>query len=192
MTACPRCPASPANARSLSGSAGASVSSSRGPPTYTLCPSTSARTPRPFSASKPDATGSDSPRASAACRNARAMKCSESPSTAAASASAAASSSPSATTLPTTPCDPSVSVPVLSKMTMSASRTLSSAVRSRTRMPLRAASVVVMATTSGTASPSAWGQAMTSTVTTRATVSALRPVATVQAIRVRAATARAT
>lgn len=56
----------------------------------------------------------------------------------------------------------------------------SSASRSRTRIPLRADSAVVMATTNGTAKPSAWGQAMTSTVTTRLSTSTSKPVAIIQ------------
>jgi hypothetical protein len=55
----------------------------------------------------------------------------------------------------------------LSKTTTSSSRARSSANRSRTRKPLRAARVVEMEITRGMASPSAWGQAMTSTATTR-------------------------
>ncbi len=66
---------------------------------------------------------------------------------------------------------PLVSVPVLSNSTVSTVRIRSSASRSLTRMPARAASAVEMAMTSGMASPRACGQAMTSTVTVRSTAS---------------------
>ncbi len=56
--------------------------------------------------------------------------------------------------------------------------------RSRTRMPLLAASPVVIDTTKGTASPKAFGQAMTRTVATRSTVSISKPTAAVQAMAV--------
>ena len=58
-------------------------------------------------------------------------------------------------------------------------------------MPLLAPRAVVMATTSGTASPSAWGQAMTSTVTTRVSTSTSQLVAMVQMTAVRMAAASA-
>ena len=45
--------------------------------------------------------------------------------------------------------------------------------------PLRAAISVVIETTSGIASPSAWGHAMTRTVTTRATVCSSNPPSTI-------------
>ena len=109
---------------------------------------------------------------------ARATGCSASCSTAAASRSASSSVSPPAVRMPTTRCSPSVSVPVLSKTTVVSSRASSSPRRSRTSSPLRAPSVVEIAMTSGTASPSACGQAITSTVTSRSTANAaLRPAA---------------
>ena len=67
----------------------------------------------------------------------------------------------------TTRNSPRVSVPVLSKNTAVTLRASSRPRRSRTSSPLRAPRAVEIATTSGTASPSACGQAMTSTVTTR-------------------------
>ena len=60
---------------------------------------------------------------------------------------------------------PSVRVPVLSNSTASTVRMRSRASRSFTRMPLRADIAVDRAITSGIARPSAWGHAITSTVT---------------------------
>ena len=57
-----------------------------------------------------------------------------------------------------------VSVPVLSKMTVSSSRARSRASRSFTRSPFRAPRLVEIAITSGMARPRACGQAMTRTV----------------------------
>ncbi len=142
-------------------------------------------------ASKLSMVGRVSPFSSADWRIARAMMCSESPSTAAVSARAASGSTPSVAAMPTTPKSPLVSVPVLSKITVSISRANSSASRSRTRMPLLAAMLVEIATTSGIASPSACGQAMTSTVATRWTTATLKPSATVQATAVSSAAPRA-
>ena len=102
-------------------------SSSRGPPTYTVCPSDLARTPRPFSASKSVTCGKASFFSSAADRMPPAIVCSESRSTAAASASARSSVQPDATAMATTPKRPSVSVPVLSKMIVSIRRASRSA-----------------------------------------------------------------
>ena len=99
----------------------------------------------------------------------RAIGCSDSDSMPDAMRSASSSASPSATDMATTRNSPSVNVPVLSKITVSRFRASSSPRRSRTRRPLRAPSVVEMATTNGTASPSACGQAITSTVTIRTT-----------------------
>jgi hypothetical protein len=70
-----------------------------------------------------------------------------------------------------------VSVPVLSNSTASTVRIRSSASRSVTRMPARADTAVASEITSGMASPSAWGQAMTSTVTVRTMASSTSPSA---------------
>ena len=72
---------------------------------------------------------------------------------------------------PVTTGAPRVSVPVLSNSTASTARIRSSASRSFTRMPARADSAVEIAITSGIASPSACGHAITSTVTVRSTAS---------------------
>jgi hypothetical protein len=130
----------------------------------------------------------DSPRSRAASRIASAIMCSESPSAAAISANTSSSSRPSAVATSTTPCSPLVSVPVLSKTTTLRLRASSIAILSRTRMPLFAAIEVLIATTRGTASPSAWGQAITSTVTTRSTTGSPKPTAAVHATAVIAAT----
>lgn len=92
----------------------------------------------------------------------------------------------------TTPCSPFVSVPVLSKIAGIDRHASSRADRLRTRTPLRAASDVLIATTNGTASPNAWGQAITSTVATRWTTATLKPLTSVQTMAVRMAAARAT
>ena len=62
---------------------------------------------------------------------------------------------------------PVVSVPVLSNTTTPTCRIRSSASRSLTKMPLRAAREVEIEITRGMASPRAWGQAITRTVTVR-------------------------
>ena len=101
---------------------------------------------------------------------ARAIRCSESPSSAAASRRASSSPIPSTVAISLTPVDPWVRVPVLSTAITCSSRAVSIASRSRISTPWAAASWVVFATTSGIASPSACGQAITRTVTTRAIV----------------------
>ena len=69
-----------------------------------------------------------------------------------------------------------VSVPVLSKSTASMVRIRSNASRLRIKMPDCAASALDSEMTSGIASPSACGQAMTSTVTVRTTASLTSPL----------------
>ena len=80
-------------------------------------------------------------------------------------ASSRASSSPRAGTSAVNTGAPSVSVPVLSKATVSTRCARSSAEASLTRMPWRAATPVPAITATGVASPSAQGQANTSTET---------------------------
>jgi hypothetical protein len=84
-----------------------------------------------------------------------------------------------------------VSVPVLSNRTAFTVRIRSSASRSLTRIPDRAAAAVEIAMTSGIASPSAWGHEMTSTVTERSMASPTLPSA-VQTVKVTIAAATAT
>ena len=104
-------------------------------------------------------------RVRAAATIARASGCSLSDSTAAARRSTSDSSSPPPAATPVTTWAPFVRVPVLSNSTVSIDRMRSSASRSFTRIPARADTAVESDTTSGIASPSACGQAMTRTVT---------------------------
>jgi hypothetical protein len=106
-------------------------------------------------------------RSGAASATARAIGCSESPSTEPASESSSSRETSAHVAVSAIPKRPSVSVPVLSKTTASMSRAFSNAIRLRTSSPLPAASAVDTATTSGIARPSACGQAMTITVTAR-------------------------
>ena len=121
---------------------------------------------------------------------ARASGCSLSASADAASARIASSSPGSATTSRTAGV-PLVNVPVLSNNTVSTVRIRSSASRSFTRMPARAATVVEIAITSGIARPSAWGQAITRTVIVRSRAWSGSPAAS-QAMNVMAPDASAT
>ena len=79
---------------------------------------------------------------------------------------------PAREVISTTRNSPRVSVPVLSKNTALRLRASSRPRRSRTSKPFLAPSVVEMATTSGMASPSACGHAITRTVTTRSITNA--------------------
>ena len=115
------------------------------------------------------AGATSSPRSWAAARMALANGCSESVSAAAASASTSSRPASPEDSTAVTAGVPLVSVPVLSKRTTSTLRIRSSAKRSLIRTPLRAACAVARETTSGIASPSACGQAMTRTVMTRTT-----------------------
>ncbi len=101
------------------------------------------------------------------------------------------SSSPSTASTPVTSGSPLVSVPVLSNRTARTVRIRSRAMRSLIRMPFLALTAVEIAITSGMASPRAWGQAITSTVTVRSTASRGSPSA-IQAAKVSAPAAVAT
>ncbi len=81
--------------------------------------------------------------------------------------------------------------PVLSKITVSSSRACSMATRSRMSIPFLAANDVLMATTSGMASPNACGQEITNTVTARSMTEAPNVIANVHTITVIAADATA-
>ncbi len=141
-------------------------SSTRGPPTYTSWPWTFARAPRPGNASNADAGLVSTPRRRAPSTMARASGCSESASTEAANPrTRSTSNDPGATSMRMG--WPFVSVPVLSKMTVSSSRARSRASRSLTSSPLRAPRDVLIAMTNGIARPRACGQAMTRTVAVR-------------------------
>ena len=140
----------------------------RGPPTRTIRPSTVAVTPTAGDDEKSVQRGTESSRRRAASTIARASGCSLSDSAAAASASTS-SSLPRAAAIPVTAGSPLVSVPVLSNNTALTVRMLSSASRSFTSTPPRAARSVAIDTTSGIARPSACGHAITSTVMVRIT-----------------------
>ena len=111
----------------------------------------------------------ESPRSSALRTTPRAIRCSECASTDAAVLTTSSAATPPKVRISVTPNLPVVRVPVLSKTTAWRSLARSNALRSRIRNPDRAASAVETATTSGTARPSAWGQAMTITVAARST-----------------------
>ncbi len=96
-----------------------------------------------------------------------AMTCSELTSTAATLRRSVFSSQSARLTTSVTPNSPLVRVPVLSKTTTSSRRAVSVASALRMSIPLRAPSEVEMVVTTGMASPRAWGQAMTSTVTAK-------------------------
>ncbi|GBE26058.1 hypothetical protein BMS3Bbin02_02351 [bacterium BMS3Bbin02] len=113
----PRPPAAVAKSASAGGTTTSRLSRSLGPPTKTSVPSMVARTPRPLRASNDCGSGTARLRPSADSRIARAMGCSESPSTAAASARTRSSVTPSTVSISATPICPVVNVPVLSNTT---------------------------------------------------------------------------
>jgi hypothetical protein len=154
--------------------------------------STEAATPFPVMARNPSGVGTSMPRSSAVFTTPRAMGCSDSDSTLAAMRSASSSPIPSAIVISTTRCSPRVRVPVLSKITTFRSRASSRPRRSRTRSPFCAPRVVEMATTRGTASPRAWGQAMTRTVTVRTMEKSMGAPRNCQTTRVSTPAPRAT
>ena len=105
------------------------------------------------------------PRARASATTAWASGCSLALCRLAAAASSAASSWPAAATKATSRGRPTVSVPVLSNATVSTRWASSSAWASLIRMPCFAATPVPAMMAAGVASPSAQGQAITSTAT---------------------------
>ena len=111
-----------------------------------------ASTPRPV-IDRNSVAAATSPRSFAAATMARAKGCSLSDSTPAANRSTSSSLMP-APAAPTTTCSPLVSVPVLSNRKASTVRLCSSARRSLTRMPLRAASADEIDVVNGIARPS--------------------------------------
>ncbi len=187
-TVCPLEPANLANSAMASSGFILSNSSKRGPPTHTSLPFALAWIPRPLIASKLETDGAFSFFSSAAFWMARAIICSESPSTAAAKTSAWSPSTSFVVLIETMPCSPLVSVPVLSKIITSISRAFSRARRLRTKIPFCAAEVVLIATTRGTANPKACGHAMTKTATTRCKVKRSKPMAIVHAMALTTAT----
>ena len=164
----PRCRAASASA----GSANAANSSMNARlPTATCRPSTSPQMPRPTAACTCVAAGTASPRSAAACSKAFARACSLAASTAATSRSTASGESAEAGSCwPSLPlaasCGfPSVRVPVLSKITVSATARACIAADERARIPERAPRPTATVIESGVARPSPHGQAITSTLT---------------------------
>ena len=155
--------------RLIGSSARCCASSNAGPPTLTDRAPTVTVTPTAGTEEKSAASGIRSPRASAAVTTARAKGCSLGSSAAAAKARTWSSVYPAAGAMPSTAGSPLVKVPVLSNSTVSTVRMLSSAIRSFTRTPPRAARSVAIETTNGIARPSACGQAITNTVIVRTT-----------------------
>ena len=133
-------------------------------PTSSSAPSTRASRPRPGRAVKDSRGGSERPRARAASTTARPSGCSL-PVWAAAARASRRLSSPANAIASRSSGRPIVSVPVLSKTTRSTSRARSSDSASCTRMPARAAAPIPTVRAVGVASPSAQGQAITSTET---------------------------
>ena len=128
---------------------------------------TTATMPSPVMLLTSLALGRAMPRRLASATMPWAIGCSDWLSAAAAKASSWLSSPSCSNTMSVTPKRPSVRVPVLSNTTASSRRARSNAARSRISKPLLALSDVLTATTNGTASPSACGQATTMTVTMR-------------------------
>ena len=131
----------------------------------TLRPPARASTPWPGVAGKTRAGYGFRPRADASARMARASGCSLADSAAAASASTSSSVQPPAVRIRTTAGRPSVSVPVLSSTTVSMRLACSSDAALFTSTPSCAPRPMPTMSAAGVASPSAHGQAMTSTAT---------------------------
>ena len=131
------------------------------------CPCTTPSVPRPGTARTSCGAPGLRPRAWAAASTARASGCSLPLCRLAAACSAAASSTPGAGNSCSRRGWPTVRVPVLSKATVSTLWAISSASASLMRMPNFAATPVPAMMAVGVASPSAHGQAMTSTATAR-------------------------
>ncbi len=144
------------------------------PPGWARNPSTGFRGP-PWAATRP-----------------RAMGCSESRSRLAAVFSRSASEASANRRILLSRGRPSVRVPVLSKARSVACPSASRAAASRTSTPFRAAAPSPTITATGVASPSAQGQAITSSVTAGRQAWASDPVATHQPARVSRASARMT
>ena len=134
-------------------------------PTNARFPSTVARTPRPLTASNPEAGAGTNPRAFAPSTIDAAIGCSLSASTPAINRSASFASVPSLTAIPAKAGLPKVSVPVLSTTSVSISRMRSIASALRNRMPMVAARPMATVMEIGVARPTAHGQAMMSTAT---------------------------
>ena len=138
--------------------------SSAGRPTTTARPSTTPCTPRPGTFAKSVTVGS-SPASAAARAIACAMGCSEASSTAPAIRSSSSVEVPGSATAVSSAMRPEVTVPVLSNTIVSMRRVRSSASGPVMRMPSCAPRPVPTSSAMGVASPSAHGQAITSTAT---------------------------
>ena len=120
----------------------------------------------------------------AASTMARAIGCSEPASTAPASSSTSSSLRSARATTPSTACRPVVTVPVLSSTMVSTWRVSSRICGPLIRMPSCDARPVPVSSAVGVASPSAHGQAMTSTVTAAVNAAWRSPVKTIQRTKV--------
>ena len=138
-------------------------------PMSTACPCTTPCVPRPGTARASCGASVLMPCCCAAASTARASGCSLPDCRLAACCSAPASCTPGAGSRRSRRGWPTVSVPVLSKATVRTLCAVSSATASFTKMPWRAATPVPAMMAVGVASPSAHGQAMTSTATARIT-----------------------
>ena len=158
--ACARCSAW------ASGPAGTPSSSiQRRLPRASRAPCTVPVAPRPATACTSCASPATTPRSRAASSTARASGCALCACSAAAACSTDTSSTPGTPSIRVRRGWPSVSVPVLSKATVSTRCAISSASASLMRMPCRAATPVPAMMAAGVARPSAQGQAITSTAT---------------------------
>src|SRR6266850_1882969 len=124
-----------------------------------------ASTPWPGIVTNPATGGNASPSALACSTTAAPIGCSEPCSAAAASASTSLAGVPSSATTSVTAGRPTVSVPVLSKTTVSTRCRVSSAVALRNSTPCSAPRPAATMIAVGVARPIAHGQAMTSTAT---------------------------
>ena len=134
-------------------------------PARQVCPPSTARTPRPWTASKPSTGCWGSLRSDASSTMAAPRGCSEGASRQAASPSRAFSASPSAGRISVTWGLPWVKVPVLSRTTVLMVCRVSRASADLTRMPFSAPLPVPTIIATGVARPRAQGQEITSTAT---------------------------
>ncbi len=146
--------------------------------------------PCPASAAKSATAGSRSNRSAAAVATARAIGCSDASSTAPARRRTWSVSAPSSATTSTRVIRPVVSVPVLSRTTVSTFRVDSSTCGPRMRIPSWAPRPVPAIRAVGVARPSAHGQAMTRTETAATKAVDGSPSSTSQATKVSAARPR--
>ncbi|MDT4842085.1 hypothetical protein FQZ97_759720 [compost metagenome] len=136
-------------------------------PSASGAPFTVPRVPRPETACTSCAASTTTvrPRVAATSSTARASGCALCACSALAACSTASSSTPAAASITRSRGWPTVSVPVLSKATVSTRCAISSACASLIRMPCCAATPVPAMMAVGVARPSAQGQAITSTAT---------------------------